>query len=147
MFCGTPCSFKDVSRIFKWSFFCNFVAWISSQLSEQKEGLFSYEGFPYLSLFYLGGVKKSFLQIFCFIPKLMFNILSSSLLTAFLCNYFLQLSKPQPNLNTTVGFDMKMTLQTPPRPPPPTTETFQALLDELESWNLAQTLTRPIWLR
>ena len=30
------------------------------------------------------------------------------------------LSKPQPNLNTTVGFDMKMTLQTPPHP---TTET------------------------
>ena len=39
------------------------------------------------------------------------------------------LSKPQPNLNTTVRFDMKMTLQTPP----PTTQTFQALLDELES--------------
>ena len=32
------------------------------------------------------------------------------------------LSKPQPNLNTTVGFDMKMTLETPPHPPP-TTET------------------------
>ena len=28
--------------------------------------------------------------------------------------FFLQLSKPQPNLNTTVGFDRKMTLQTPP---------------------------------
>ena len=28
------------------------------------------------------------------------------------------LSKPQPNLNTTVGFYMKMTLQTPPHPPP-----------------------------
>ena len=28
------------------------------------------------------------------------------------------LSKPQPNLNTTVGFDMKMTLKTPPHPPP-----------------------------
>ena len=41
------------------------------------------------------------------------------------------LSKPQPNLNTMVGFDMKMTLQTPP--PTTTTETFQALLDELES--------------
>ena len=40
-----------------------------------------------------------------------------------------KLSKPQPNLNTTVGFDMKMTLQTPPT----TTEIFQALLDELES--------------
>ena len=25
------------------------------------------------------------------------------------------LSKPQPNLNTTDGFDMKMTLQTPPQ--------------------------------
>ena len=34
-------SFKGVSKIFKWSFFCNFVAWISSQLPEQKEGLFS----------------------------------------------------------------------------------------------------------
>ena len=27
------------------------------------------------------------------------------------------LSKPQPNLNTTVVFDMKMTVQTPPTPP------------------------------
>ena len=42
------------------------------------------------------------------------------------------LSKPQPNLNSTVGFDMKMTLQTPPPTHPPT-ETFQALLDKLES--------------
>ena len=33
-------SFKGVSRIFKGSFFCNFVALISSQLPEQKEGLF-----------------------------------------------------------------------------------------------------------
>ena len=33
-------SFKDVPRIFKLSFYCNFVAWISSQLPEQKEGLF-----------------------------------------------------------------------------------------------------------
>ena len=34
-------SFKGVSRIFQWSFFCNFVvAWISLQLPEQKEGLF-----------------------------------------------------------------------------------------------------------
>ena len=34
------------------------------------------------------------------------------------------LSKPQPNLNTTVGFDNKMTLQTPPTyPTPPTTQT------------------------
>ena len=42
-----------------------------------------------------------------------------------------ELSKPQPNpnLNTTVGLTMKMTLQTPPT----TTQTFQALLDELES--------------
>ena len=47
--------------------------------------------------------------------------------------YTILLSKPQPNLNTMVGFDMKMTLQTPPHPPPTTTETFQALLDELES--------------
>ena len=48
----------------------------------------------------------------------------------------LKLSKPQPNpnLNTTVGLTMKMTLQTPPPTThPPTTETFQALLDELES--------------
>ena len=30
-------------------------------------------------------------------------------------------------------------------PTPP--QTFQALLDQLESWNLVQTLTRPIWLR
>ena len=44
---------------------------------------------------------------------------------------FQLLSKPQPNLNTMVGFDMKMTLQTPPTHP--TTETFQALQDELES--------------
>ena len=29
----------------------------------------------------------------------------------------IKLSKPQPNLNTTVGFDMKMTLQTPPHHP------------------------------
>ena len=43
---------------------------------------------------------------------------------------FVVLSKPQPNLNTTVGLTMKMTLQTPS---PTTTQTFQALLDELES--------------
>ena len=54
------------------------------------------------------------------------------------------LSKPQPQHNTMVGFDTKMTVQTPPTHPPTTTETFQALLDELESWNLAQTPTRPI---
>ena len=40
-----------------------------------------------------------------------------------------ELSKPQPNPNTMVGFDTKMTVQTPP----PTTQAFQALLDELES--------------
>ena len=42
----------------------------------------------------------------------------------------MELSKPQPNpnLNTTVGLTMKMTLHTPPP-----TQTFQALLDELES--------------
>ena len=28
------------------------------------------------------------------------------------------LSKPQPNLNTTFGFDKKMTLKTPPPTPP-----------------------------
>ena len=28
--------------------------------------------------------------------------------------------------------------------PPP--QTFRPLLDQLESWNLAQTLTRPTWL-
>ena len=27
------------------------------------------------------------------------------------------MSKPQPNLNTTVGFDKKMTLETPPQKP------------------------------
>ncbi len=32
--------FQEFSRMFQWSF-CNFVvAWISSQLPEQKEGLF-----------------------------------------------------------------------------------------------------------
>ena len=36
---------------------------------------------------------------------------------------------PNPNLNTTVGFDMKMTVQTTPPP----TQTFQPLLDQLES--------------
>ena len=35
---------------------------------------------------------------------------------------------------------------TPPTPPHPTTN-FQPLLDQLESWNLAETLTRPTWLR
>ena len=50
--------------------------------------------------------------------------------------------------NTTVGFDMKMTVQTtPPHPTPPPTQTFQPLLDQLETWNWAQTVTRPIWLR
>ena len=34
-------SVKDVSRIFKGSFYCDFFAWISSQLPEQKEGLLS----------------------------------------------------------------------------------------------------------
>ena len=63
-----------------WSFFCNFVSWISSQLSEQKEGLFFYEGFPYLSLFFKSFVlflnlcstfcpqvcwQRSFVTIFC----------------------------------------------------------------------------------
>ena len=33
---------------------------------------------------------------------------------------------------------------TPPHPTPPPTETFQPLLDQLESWNLAQIFTRPI---
>ena len=36
---------------------------------------------------------------------------------------------PSTQHNTTVGFDMKMTVQTTPPP----TQTFQALLDELES--------------
>ena len=49
-----------------------------------------------------------------------------------------KLSKPQPNLNTRLG----LTTKCKPYPPTP-----QKLLDELESWNLAQTLTRPIWLR
>ena len=30
------------------------------------------------------------------------------------CRHVLSKPQPQPNLNTTVGFDMKMTLQTPP---------------------------------
>ena len=45
--------------------------------------------------------------------------------------------------NTTVGCDTKMTVQTTPPHPTPT-ETFQPLLDQLESWNLAQIFTRPI---
>ena len=58
-------------------------------------------------------------------------------------NTDIQYNCQNPNLtSTTDGFDMKMTLQTPPTT---TTQTFQALLDELESWNLAQALTRPIW--
>ena len=44
--------------------------------------------------------------------------------------------------NTTVGFDMKITVQT--TQPHPPTETFQPLLDQLESGNLAQIFTRPI---
>ena len=47
--------------------------------------------------------------------------------------FMLSKPQPQPNLNTTVGFDTKMTLQTPPHPSHPTTETFQSLLDDLES--------------
>ena len=31
--------------------------------------------------------------------------------------------------------------------PPHHPQTFQPLLDQLESWYSAQTLTRPIWLR
>ena len=42
--------FKDVSRIIKWSFYCNFVAWILSQLPEQKEGLFYYNCFNWILL-------------------------------------------------------------------------------------------------
>ena len=53
-----------------------------------------------------------------------------------------------PNLTLTstqrLGWPWKW-LCKPHHPPP--TQTFHALLDELESWNLAQTLTRPIWLR
>ena len=37
------------------------------------------------------------------------------------------LSKPQPNLNTTVGFDNKMTLQTPPTHPTPHTNSTSAI--------------------
>ena len=46
-----------------------------------------------------------------------------------------KLSKPQPNpnLNTKVGFDMKMTVQTTLPPTSHTTQTFQPLLDQLES--------------
>ena len=43
-----------------------------------------------------------------------------------------------------VGVDIVATWN-PHHPTPP--QAFQALLDELESWNLAQPLTRLIWLR
>ena len=54
-------------------------------------------------------------------------------------------------LNTKMGLNHHTTLHyTPlhyttlhPTPPP---GTFRPLLDQLESWNLAQTLTRPTWL-
>ena len=42
--------------------------------------------------------------------------------------------------------DIVVTCSTTNHPPPPP-QTFRPLLDQLESWNLAQTLTRPIWLR
>ena len=51
-----------------------------------------------------------------------------------------------PNLTSTKRLGLTWKWLCKPHPPPPT-QTFQALLDELESWNLAQTLTRPIWLR
>ena len=58
------------------------------------------------------------------------NFYIQLLLTIFVNCYIKQLlSKPQPQHNTTVGFDMKMTVQTTPPP----TETFQPLLDQLES--------------
>ena len=81
--------------------------------------------------------------------KFVYNCVSYKNSNRFKLNIFKQiqikLSKLQPQHNSTVGFDMKMTVQTPPHPPP--TETFQPLLDQLESWNLAQIFTRPIWLR
>ena len=58
-------------------------------------------------------------------PRKLLMLLWLLLLLVFLL--LLSKPQPQPNLNTTVGFDTKMTLQTPP------TETFQALLDDLES--------------
>ena len=52
-----------------------------------------------------------------------------------------------PNLTLTSTQRLGLTWKWLCKPhPPPTTQTFQALLDELESWNLAQALTRPIWL-
>ena len=45
----------------------------------------------------------------------------------------------------TLELDIEVTC-TPPHPTTPP-QTFQPLLNQLESWNLAKTLTRPIWLR
>ena len=44
------------------------------------------------------------------------------------------LSKPQPNLNTTVGFDLKMALHTPP--PTPYNIPLLAGINFNSSWNL-----------
>ena len=57
-------------------------------------------------------------------------------------------TQPQCNLNLNSSWVWhENDFAYPTHPPPPTTETFRALLDELESWNFAQILTRPIWLR
>ena len=60
---------------------------------------------------YTAGAEKlqAFLRV-CFKAPPIFSIIGAVFL-----------SKPKPNLNTTVGFDMKMTLQTPP-PPTETTK-------------------------
>ena len=68
------------------------------------------------------------------------------------CQNPTQLNSTQCNSNiTNVGVrhssHVYPTHPTPPPPPtPPLPQTFQPLLDQLESWNFAQTLTRPIWL-
>ena len=54
-----------------------------------------------------------------------------------------QLNSTQSNCKSNfVGLDIVLTWNPPP---PPQQHTFQSFLDQLKSWNLAQTLTRPIW--
>ena len=66
-----------------------------------------------------------------------------------ICVTFRLLSKPNATqLNATLKklaleLDIVVTC-TPPPPHPPHPQTFHPLLDELQSRNLAQTLTRPI---
>ena len=58
-----------------------------------------------------------------------------------------QLNSTQSNSKSNfVGLDIVLTWN-PPHPPHHHPQTFQALLGQLESWNLAQTLTRRTWLR